>query len=451
MSLPRVTSWMLEQEARALLTRLALVKPLVLVGPMVPAAALLPAPQLAIEQFLTAGRRHLHALIDRFLAWLRSRAGLAADAEEAQRRFTTLRLHFLRVLTHFDMFENVVAQRSDAQTGVWLSGLDNIAADALRLGGGYFDPPPVVCYLDRGMGAAIRRARTRLPGGGSNPVAIVKIPRERLVGSGITSSLFHEVGHQAAALLGLVESLRPVLREIGRESRSNDLTWRLWERWISEIVADLWSVARAGIASTIGLMTVVSLPRPFVFRLNHDDPHPPPFVRVKLSAALGNALYPQPAWRRLVEIWESYYPIERLDGAKRRVFEDLEQSIPALVDVLVNHSPPTLKGDTLFEALDTNELQPARLRQLLQSWRANPQEMYRTRPIVTFAAIGQGRADGKLTPEEESTVITKLLSYWALQSTLFVTNTCAYCGLPTGGVPHLHGQTTNALKGTGYV
>ena len=108
------------------------------------------------------------------------------------------------MLTHFDMFENVVAQRSDAQTGIWLSGLDNIAADALRLRGGYFEPPPIVCYLDRGMGAAIRRARTRLPGGGSNPVAVVKIPRERLVGSGIASSLFHEVGHQAAALLGLV-------------------------------------------------------------------------------------------------------------------------------------------------------------------------------------------------------------------------------------------------------
>ncbi len=48
-------------------------------------------------------------------------------------------------------------------------------------------------------GAAIRRARTRLPGGGDNPVAIIRVPRERMVGSGIASSLVHEVGHQAAA------------------------------------------------------------------------------------------------------------------------------------------------------------------------------------------------------------------------------------------------------------
>ena len=451
MSLPPVASWMLEQEARALLTRLSLVKPLVLEGPMVPAAGLLPAPQLAIERFLTAGRRHLHALINGFLTWLRSPAALAADVEEAQRRFTTLRLRFLRVLTHFDLFENVVAQRSDAQTGVWLSGLDSIASDALRLRGGYFEPPPVVCYLDRGMGAAIRRARTRLPGGGLNPVAIVKIPRERLVGSGITSSLFHEVGHQAAALLGLVESLRPVLRDISEGSRSDDRTWRLWERWISEIVADVWSVARAGIASTMGLIGVVSVPRPFVFRLSPDDPHPPPYIRVKLSAALGNRFYPQPAWGRLVSLWESYYPIDRLNETQRRVFEKLERSIPTLVDILVNHSPTALNGDTLITALDTDELQPARLRQLLQTWRANPQDMYRTRAIVTFAALGQGRADGKLTPEEESAVITKLLTYWALQSTLFVTAGCPDCGVPVSSVPHVHHDNTNALKGPGYV
>ena len=37
-----------------------------------------------------------------------------------------------------------------------------------------------------------------------NPVAIIRVPRERMVGHGIASSLVHEVGHQGAALLGLV-------------------------------------------------------------------------------------------------------------------------------------------------------------------------------------------------------------------------------------------------------
>ena len=101
-------------------------------------------------------------------------------------------------------------------------------------------------------------------------------------------------------------------------------------------------------------------------------------------------------------------------------------------------------------ALDTDELQPARLRHLLRTWRTNPQEMYGTRAIVAFAALGQGRADGKLTPEEESAVITKLLTYWALQSTLFVTAGCPDCGLPMSSVPHVHNDHINALKGPGY-
>jgi hypothetical protein len=431
MPLPLSASWMLEQEARALLTRLALVRPLVLDGPMVPAAALLPAPQLAIEHFLATGRKHLHGLIERFLDWLRSPAGARAEADEAQQRFTTLRLRFIRVLTHFDLFDNVVAQRSDAETGVWLSGLDNISIDALRLRGGYFVPPPVVCYLDSGMGAAIRRARTRLPLGGLNPVAIIRIPRERLVGNGITSSLFHELGHQAAALLGLVESLRPVLRANAQRGRADGFVWGLWERWISEIVADVWSVARAGIASTMGLIGLVSLPRPFVFRLSPNDPHPAPWIRVKISVALGRAFYPQRAWDGLEDLWKSYYPPDRLDEDRRGMFDRLERSIPALVELILTHKPQALEGDTLIEALDIEDLQPMRLRGLLRDWRTAPRGMYGTRPIVVLAAIGQGRADAAVTPEEESIVVTKLLTYWALQSTLQTAARCTHCG-------HLH-------------
>src|SRR5262245_20128195 len=179
----------------------------------------------------------------------------------------------------------------------------------LALPGGYDTSPPVICYLDRGHGAAIRRERTRLPGGGENPVAIIRIPRERMVGSGIASSLIHEVGHQAAALLGVIESLRPVLRTRGQgEEGQEQEAWRYWERWISEIFADFWSVARIGVTSTMGLIGVMSLPRVFVFRLNPEDPHPIPWVRVKLSCAIGRALYPHPQWSAVEQLWESFYP-----------------------------------------------------------------------------------------------------------------------------------------------
>jgi hypothetical protein len=322
------------------------------------------------------------------------------------------------VLTQFDLFDNVITQRSENQTGIWLSGLDVASADALRLREAFFEPPAVICYLDRGTGAAIRRARTRLPGGGASPVAIIKVPRERMIGSGIASSLFHEVGHQAAALLGLVESLRPAVRAMSDDHPQDAPAWRLWERWISEILADFWSVARVGIAATMGLMAVVSLPRPFVFRLDAQDPHPMPWIRVKLSAAFGRALYPQPAWQQLVNLWESYYPPHCLDPEQLHVLAMLERTIAPLVALLMRHRPASLRGESLSEVLDLEELWPVRLRRHLQHWRGQPEDMYRARPIVAFATIGQARMDGSITPEEENVVLGKLLTHWALTSTL---------------------------------
>jgi hypothetical protein len=193
---------------------------------MVLAAALSPVAQTAIESYLASGRRKLRQQVFEFIHWLKEASGKnAATAAEIQRRFTAVRLQFNVVLTQFDVFAIVMTQRSEHETGVWLSGLDIVAADALELSD-YYQAPPVVCYLDRGMGAAIRRARTRLPGGGESPVAVIRFPRERMVGSGIASSLVHEVGHQAAALLGLVGSLREVLRR--QEPHREDCLWRFW-------------------------------------------------------------------------------------------------------------------------------------------------------------------------------------------------------------------------------
>lgn len=425
--------WMLEQEARALLTRLERVKPFALHEPMLPAASISPMAQTAIEQYLLQGRKELRRRVQRYIGWLRGPESRRTTPDRAQRLFSFLRLRFNAVLTQFDLFSDVLTQRSEHDTGVWLSGLDVVSADALTLPGGYYDVPPVICYLDRGAGAAIRRARTRLPGGGQNPVAVIRVPRERMVGSGIASSLVHEVGHQAAALLDLVNSMRPVLQGLQRGSGPFSPVWCLWERWISEIVADFWSVARVGIASTMGLMGVVSLPRVFVFRLNPDDPHPPPWIRVKLSCAVGNSLYPHPQWTRLAGLWEAFYPATGLDSAQRETFARLQATLPGLVALLTHHRPKTLRGCSLMEAIEVRDRQPARLKALYRAWSREPPGMYNAPPTLTFAVIGQARADGRISPEQESVILGKLLTHWALRSTL---DTSVACSVRSGRRMH---------------
>ena len=416
-------STMLQQEARGLLTRLARVRPFVLVEPMLTAAAPLPHTQSAIDGYLIQGRQRLLNQVHEYLRWLESDEGRAASPETAQRRFTLLKLRFNAVVTQFDMFSNAITQRSENEFGVWLAGLDVVAADALALPP-YFDSPPVLCYLDKGIGAAIRRARTRLPGGGDNPVALVRMPRERMIGSGIASSLVHEVGHQAAALLDLVAGLREEIKW-----RTADLAMgQFWARWISEIVADFWSVARVGIASTLGLIGVVSLPRPFVFRENQDDPHPMPWIRVHLSAAIGASLFPHPQWARVAALWDSYYPPGGLDAKVAELVERLRAEIPRFVEVLTEYRPPALLGRSLRQVMNLPQRQPARLSAMFTDWGAEPSRMYQTAPSLTFAVLGQARIDGQLTPEEESTILAKLLTHWALKTTLDMSFYCASQG-----------------------
>src|SRR5215510_11522889 len=116
-----LATWMLEQEARALLTRLGRVKPFALQETMLPAAALTPVAQVAIERVLIGGRTELAEHVRGYLAWLRG-PGRAATAEEQQKRFTVVRMRFNDVLSQFDLFSNVVTQRSESENGVWLAG-----------------------------------------------------------------------------------------------------------------------------------------------------------------------------------------------------------------------------------------------------------------------------------------------------------------------------------------
>ncbi len=408
---------LLEHEARGLLARLDQVRPFALHETMVPAAALPYDAQLIIERFLHASRGRLREKVHGYLDWLR-RQGRQAGAAEQQRRFVLIRLGFNDVLSQFDLFTEVITQRSEHETGVWLSGLDVLARDALRLDLEGYEQVPAVCYLARGPGAAIRRARTRLPGGGSNPVAIIRVPRERMVGSGIASSLVHEVGHQGAAQLGLVESLRIDLAQAARKDPQG--CWPTWDKWISEIVADCWSVGKLGITSTIGLLAVVSLPAFFVFRPSGSDPHPVPYLRVLVSATIGEAIYPHPQWAAMRHTWKQLYPTRDLPAGRRTELERLEAAIPDFVRLLLAHRSPALRGHRLGDIWPARERHPARLVQLHHEWAGDIAVMSRQPPSLVFAVIGQAKAAGLISPEAESRLLSALLQAWAVRSSLDV-------------------------------
>ncbi len=403
----------LANESRALLTRLKQVKPFLLNMPMVVAANISPAAQRAIHQLLRHNYGELKSKIRQFIAGLPQQNG--STAENTQSAFAFIKLQFNWLLDSLDIFADVLSQRSEHETGTWLSGLDALAEDTIKVRGELFEAPPLITYLDRGHGAAIRRARTRLPSGKSNPVAVIRVPRERMISNGIASSLIHEVGHQGASSLGLVTSLKTQLRQKCSEDKPNCEMWQWYERWISEIISDLWAVANLGIGATTGLMNVVSVPSYFVFRLNADDPHPPPWIRVRLSMAFGELLFPDPQWKQLQSLWDSLYPLTLTNSAKRQTYQQLEKMLPAFCRLILQHRSDALGEQPLQEIFPYRTRQPERLRTLFRSWRNDPLRMKRYRPALVFAAIGQARADNILTPEKENEILSKVLVSWALR------------------------------------
>jgi hypothetical protein len=139
---------------------------------------------------------------------------------------------------------------------------------------------------------------------------------------------------------------------------------------------------------------------------------------------MGEALYPDRQWKHLAQIWESYYPLDGLEDTKRRLLENLQSMIPAFVSLLVNHRPRALAGQSIREVLVDPQRQPENLRKQCKVWKAGRLDLRREPPSRAMAILGQAHADGLISPERESQVLSKLLTYWALRSTLDAGEIC---------------------------
>ncbi len=399
-------------EAQSLLARLNQVKPFSMTMPMVKGASISNDALTAVIDMLEKGKHQLRRAVSGFIKKIASAELRGGDPKPHQAKFTLLKLRFNSILDQLDIFADVLTQRAEHEVGVWLCGLDILAEDGLSLGKELYDAPSLMVYLDRGHGAAIRRARTRLPGGDENPVAIIQIPRERMVGSGIASSLIHEVGHQAAALLDLVSSLKAELKAKQLQGKNPD-AWEHFERWISEIISDVWAMGHLGVGATLGLMSVVTLPSYFQFRLDLEDPHPAPYVRVWVSCAFGEKMFPHPRWKTLWELWQTFYPSNDLKEDKRMLLRQIEEEMHAFVSLVLKHKNKQLKGKTICELFPMKERQPAQLRQMFQNWKEYPSLQQKAAPTLVFAVFGQAKSDKQIDAEQESQMLSQQLRNWA--------------------------------------
>jgi hypothetical protein len=74
--------------------------------------------------------------------------------------------------------------------------------------------------------------------------------------------------------------------------------------------------------------------------------------------------------------------------------------------------------------MPVEERRPDRLTTLYASWKDAHERMRDAAPTLAMAVIGQARADGAIGVEAESRTVENLLTYWALRSTLDLSEQC---------------------------
>ncbi len=407
----------LTNEAQSLLARMKQIQPFSMSMPMVKGASIQPLALQEISKLLESGKTELSLLLTDFIKEVAiAQKANKNDVKPLQEKFTMLKLRYNSVLDQLDIFADVLSQRAEHEVGTWVAGLDRFAEDGLSYGKHLYTIPPIMVYLDRGHGAAIRRVRTRLPGGDKNPVAIIQIPRERMVGSGIASSLIHETGHQVAALLDWVTTLRHAIEaQNAKEANKNAAAWEYYKLWISEIICDCWAVGLLGITSAQGLMSVVTLPRYFQFRFDLEDPHPAPYMRVQIAIAFGKKLYPHSLWDSLWQMWQTFYPLHSLTIEQTQLIKQLEAALPVFTELILTHRNYKMGKQRLMDLFPLATRQPQQLEYLFHQWKIKPQLMQEAPPSLVFAVLGFAKVQKNISAAEESNILSRQLNDWAFR------------------------------------
>jgi hypothetical protein len=153
-----------------------------------------------------------------------------------------------------------------------------------------------------------------------------------------------------------------------------------------------------------------------MFRIKLDDPHPFPWIRVRLSLAFGKKIYPHEQWERLERLWLSMYPLQKESPATLAIIDALNRIMPEFTDLVINHRSATLKGKKLLDIFPYKTRHPSRLQFLYNTWRFSPEEISTAPPSLVFAAIGQAHADTNISAAAESKLLSDWLTRWAFLS-----------------------------------
>jgi len=295
------------------------------------------------------------------------RAGLAAAETEAELdrlrgEIVAFRQRYMAAETVLDFYTDGVNSRTNEKLGAYLRACDVLASRSMAqiltpLGR---KAPPVLTYVDKGLGASILKAGLRLWDGRSiSPVAAIKIVRHNLQRP---TALIHETGHQVAHILGWNDELASVLRR-GLSRHSQSLA-AMWGSWASEIAADAFAFAHTGYAAVATLADVLAGGNEWVMRWLEGDPHPVSYLRILLGKQMCTRHYGAGAWDALGRDWMRSYPIAGVVGENADAIRSSLPLLPEIVELIFDTPMAAFGRRPLSAVIDPARVRPDALAEL---------------------------------------------------------------------------------------
>ncbi|GLZ16294.1 hypothetical protein Acsp04_65290 [Actinomadura sp. NBRC 104425] len=318
---------------------------------------------VAIRAQLRRSVLHLQRTADVLDAELRA-AETLAELDRVRRLVVRFRRRFLRVETALDFYGDAVNTRTSPKIGGLLRACDILAGRSLEqvLGPLGLPTPPVLTYVDRGLGASILRSGLRLWDGRSFSVAAaVKVTRHNLGGARPTA-LLHECGHQLGFSTGWNDELAAAFRREFQHDAPD--VGDAWAGWSSETAADAFAFAHAGYAAVAALHDVIAGEEQRVWTVPPGDPHPPAALRVLANAAMARRFYGVGPWDDLAGSWTLTHPLRRAPDRVRGLYERSAARLPRIVDVLLLRPMRAFHGRPLVAYVDPLRVRPDELARL---------------------------------------------------------------------------------------
>lgn len=289
------------------------------------------------------------------------KAEVSLKERTVQLQIEALRKQYMKVETLLDFFAGALASRTTPGMVAMLRACDLMAEYSMKailppLG---YTVPPVLVYLEPGLGAAIMKAGLRLWDGYTyNPVAAIKVVRHNLLRP---TALVHEAGHQIAHITGWNQELEA---ELGKRLTiyGEDLS-QTWASWSPEIAADAFGFVHTGFASVASLHDVVDGPGASVFRFFPGDPHPISFLRLLLGIECCRLCFGHGPWDEMRMGWLEKHDIGEAAPELQPLLKASVKVLPLVADIILNHRFPCFKGRALTGYIDPAEVHPDKLAQ----------------------------------------------------------------------------------------